>query len=184
MRGTSQFRRLSRHGLRAAIGVRKAFAVAVILGATAALAPAARAQHVGTYIGTNNEGDQVEVAVAEVNGGLAVTGMSDSGAVYCRGTQVSSYGVDVGLAGQPITNGQATVQVSVINLYFGSDLTFSGNKVKGTIVFVVPVLTGTLEPPKKACAATSGKQHFEATLSDDAVLAVSPRTASAVPISR
>ena len=154
-------------------------AAMLLMGASSALA-----QKAGTYTGTNDEGDEVQVLVQSQGGGLAVTAMSDGGAVYCHGVQAASYGVEVGLSGAPITDGAASISVFVTTLYYASDMTFSGSSVKGTIEFAVPLFTGTTEPPKKACAAKTKKQHFTATLTSDEVHAPAPGTVVARPIAK
>ena len=144
---------------------KRRLAVPVVAAALLAVAPAAFAQKAGTYIGTNNEGDEVEVVVAAGGGGFNLTGMSDSGTVYCKGTEVGGWGVAIGTS-DPITNGGVTLTVFVSTLYYTSTMTFKGKNVSGTIDFAVPVFSGTQQPPKKACSAATKKQTFTATLSN------------------
>src|SRR5277367_3137427 len=59
-------------------------------------APAAFAQKVGHYKGTNNEGYEVDVYVATSGDGLAVTGVEDSGTVYCKGTAAGVWSIAIG----------------------------------------------------------------------------------------
>jgi hypothetical protein len=124
----------------------------------------------------------VQVVVASQSGSLVVTGMSDGGAVYCKGKQASTYGVAVGLSGAPITDGMATVEVYVIDLYYDSALTFKGNSVSGTIGFSVPIYTAKKTPPKGACSAATKPQTFTAKLTSDATVAPKAGTAFAQPI--
>ncbi len=158
-----------------------AAACAVLPLAVAMTAQSAFATMAGTYTGTNNEGYPVQVVVASVNGGLAVTGISDEGAVYCDGLQAATYGVGVGLAGQPIVKRRATIDLLVTSLYFHSDLKFGGGGLHGKIQFAVPLFNKTKEPPKMACAAKTMKQTFTATIGGATFHAPPAGTAYAVP---
>ena len=150
--------------------------------AVSLVSPSAFAQKAGTYTGENSEGYEVQVVVANVNGSLAVTGMSDAGAIYCKGVEAGGEGLYIGLSGQPIMDRKATIDLLDSSLYFHGDLKFRGDKVKGTIDFSVPVFSGTKEPPKKACAAKAMKQTFTATLGGQAMHPLPAGTAYAVPL--
>jgi hypothetical protein len=145
------------------------------------VAPAAFAQTAGHYQGTNNEGYQVDVYVATDGGGLAVTTVDGAGTVYCKGQAAGVWSVEVGTTA-PITDGAASIDVLAVNLYYASALTFSGQKVKGTVTFAVPEFFSTAEPPKTACAGATKKQKFTATYVGTESRAPGPRTAQAWPI--
>jgi hypothetical protein len=100
-------------------------------------APAAFAQTVGHYQGTNSEGFQVDVYVSTNGDGLAVTTVDDLGTVYCKGQNGGVWGVQIGTTA-PITDGAASIDLLDVNLYYTQALTFSGQKVKSTVTFAVP----------------------------------------------
>jgi hypothetical protein len=146
-------------------------------------APAAFAQQVGHYQGTNNEGFEVDVYVATSGDGLAVTEVVDDGTVYCKGTAGGIWGVEV-LPTAPISDGAASIDLLDVNLYYNSAIQFSGNnKVKGTITFAVPEYVSTVQPPKTACSAITKKQKFTATYVGTETRAPGPGAARAWPAS-
>jgi hypothetical protein len=146
-------------------------------------APAAFAQQVGHYQGTNGEGYQVDVYVSTSGDGLAVTGMDDSGTVYCKGTAAGVWGVDIGTTA-PISDGAASIDLLDVNLYYSTAIQFSGNtKVKGTIQFAVPEYVTTAQPPKTACSGITKKQKFTATYVGTETRAPGPVAARAWPLS-
>ncbi len=159
-----------------------AVAYAMLPLAVTMAANPAFAQQAGVYTGTNSEGYEVEVVVSPTNGGLAVTGGADTSAVYCHGQQVATYGIIVGLDGQPIVDGKANVKILSANVSFHNKVTFQGNEVTGTIRFAVPIFDTTNQLPGRACAARSVEETFTATLGDSDFHVPPAGTAIAVPV--
>ena len=146
-------------------------------------APAAFAQQVGHYQGTNNEGYQVDVYVSTSGGGLAVTDVDDAGTVYCKGTAAGVWSVAIGTTA-PISGGAASIDLLDVNLYYNTAIQFTGTtKVKGTIQFAVPEYVTTAQPPKTACSGITKKQRFTATYVGTETRAPGPVAARAWPVS-
>jgi hypothetical protein len=104
--------------------------------------PAAMAQKIGTYTGTNNEGDEVQVVVAsDGNGGLEISGLGDGGTVYCTQSN-TTYGYGVGFSGNlaEIMGKKATFDQGYTNVAMNSNFKFKGNNVSGKMQFSVPIL--------------------------------------------
>jgi len=146
-------------------------------------APAAFAQKVGHYQGTNNEGYQVDVYVATSGDGLAVTDVDDAGTVYCKGQAAGVWSVAIGTTA-PISDGAASIDLLDVNLYYDMAMQFSGDKkVTGTITFAVPEYVTTMQPPKTACSGITKKQKFKATYVGTETRAPGPVAARAWPVS-
>jgi len=145
-------------------------------------APAAFAQKVGHYQGTNNEGYEVDVYVATSGDGLAVTGVEDAGTVYCKGAAAGVWSVAISTTA-PISDGAASIDLLDVNLYYDTAIEFSGTtKVKGTIQFAVPEYVSTMQPPKTACSGITKKQKFTATYVGTETRAPGPVAARAWPV--
>jgi len=140
----------------------RAAGIGLLLPLAALLAaPAAMAQKIGTYTGTNNEGDEVQVVVAsDGNGGLEISGLADGGTVYCTQSN-TSYGYGVGFSGSlaEIMGKKATFDMGYTNVAMMSNFTFKGNNVKGKMQFSVPILDSFTVA--EACATKP--QTFTAT---------------------
>jgi hypothetical protein len=146
-------------------------------------APAAYAQKVGHYQGTNNEGYQVDVYVATSGDGLAVTDVDDAGTVYCKGTAAGVWSVAIATTA-PISDGAASIDLLDVNLYYDTAIQFTGDdKVSGTIQFAVPEYVSTVQPPKTACSGITKEQKFKAKYVCTDTRAPGPVAARAWPVS-
>jgi hypothetical protein len=146
-------------------------------------APAAYAQTIGHYQGSNNEGDEVDVYVdSDGAGGYIISSFDDGGTVYCGGISVG-YGVGFGGFDTPIVGGTATFDYLSTNVYFNGTFDFIGaKKLKGKMRFGVPLFTSSTEPPKKAGACLTKPQTYTATYVGSDTAHVTSKGAVAWPL--
>ena len=154
------------------------YAVAI---AASMIALPAFAQKIGTYTGTNDEGDQVEVVVSAASGGgFEITGLSDGGTVYCLGGTDIGYGVGFGGDLAAITDGKASYTELFTTVAVSSTFKFTGSEVTGKIKFSVPILLTA----RKGVACATKPQTFKATFGSDAPALQMPKGAYAWPLSK
>lgn len=146
----------------------RGFAIGLAVGLFSVLTgiQCAGAQSVGSYAGTQANGQSINFTVStnSTNGNPEITSVGFGIVATCSNGSTITTGIGTG-ASTDVVNGKATVTLSAYNIYYVLSLRFlASNSATGAITAEIPALASSLGAPKKALLCKTGKQTLSATL--------------------
>jgi hypothetical protein len=156
--------------------MRKLGVIIGLCAVTALTAGTARAQAVGSYAGTQQNGQDINFTVTtDTNtGNPEITAVGFGIAATCTNGSTVNTGLGTG-ASTDIVDGKATIKFDNYEYYFVLAVKFgAGNTATGSLTVDLAALVASSGPPKKAVLCRTGKQSFTASLSSQDRPAAAP----------